>query len=100
MSNLPEVVSSPTGLEVDHSATATGVHYVAPHYHGEHYQPLPTKAEPDPVGSEDRGVPQSSPTICGVKRTTFWLAVILAIVVVAAAVGGGVGGSIAVSNAR
>ena len=37
--------------------------------------------------------------ICGLRRTTFILAVVLALVIVAAAVGGGVGGSTAVSRA-
>ncbi|KAF2448904.1 hypothetical protein P171DRAFT_428895 [Karstenula rhodostoma CBS 690.94] len=100
MSNLPEVASSPPGLEVDHAASAPGVHYVAPQYYGEQHQPLPSKSEYALVGSEDRSAPESSPMICGVRRSTFWLAIILGVVVVAAAVGGGVGGSLAVSNAK
>ncbi|KAI0444083.1 hypothetical protein F4803DRAFT_278786 [Xylaria telfairii] len=39
-------------------------------------------------------------TICGIKRTTFFLFVALAVVIIAAAVGGGVGGSLAVQNAK
>jgi hypothetical protein len=100
MSNLPEVAVSPSGLEFDHAASAPVLHYAAPHHYTEQQQPLPSKGEYLAVGSDDKNVPKSPPTICGVRRSTFWLAVILAIVVIAAAVGGGVGGSIAVQNAR
>ena len=39
-------------------------------------------------------------TICGLRRTTFGLVVVIVVLIVAGAVGGGVGGSIAVCNAR
>ena len=35
------------------------------------------------------------PTICGLRKRTFWILVIVAVVIVAAAVGGGVGGALA-----
>ncbi|KAF9879615.1 hypothetical protein CkaCkLH20_03158 [Colletotrichum karsti] len=49
--------------------------------------------------------PSQQPTtpekrICGLKRTTFFLAVTLAAVIIIAAVGGGVGGSMAVQRAK
>lgn len=98
MSNLPELASSPGGLEVDHSISAPSPNYTAQHQYVN--QPLPHKVDYNSSGNGDRGALQDTPRICGVRRPTFWLAVILAIVVIAAAVGGGVGGSIAVSNAR
>jgi hypothetical protein len=39
-------------------------------------------------------------TIFGLRRSTFWLCLVLIAVVIIAAVGGGVGGSIAVKNAK
>jgi hypothetical protein len=39
-------------------------------------------------------------TICGLRRTTFILSVLLAVAIVAAAVGTGVGAGFAVNNAR
>lgn len=38
--------------------------------------------------------------ICGLRSSTFWLALTLAAVIIAAAVGGGVGGSMAVAKAK
>lgn len=100
MSNLPELVTSPGGLEVDHSMSAPSPRYDIQYQYADPNQSFPHKADYAPSGNGDRGVPQDSPLICGVRKSTFWLATILAIVVVAAAVGGGVGGSIAVSNAK
>ncbi|XWW92124.1 hypothetical protein V2A60_000046 [Cordyceps javanica] len=45
-----------------------------------------------------RGKPEKA--ILGLRKATFWLALVLLVVIVAAAVGGGVGGSIAVRNAK
>jgi hypothetical protein len=39
-------------------------------------------------------------TICGLRRRTFWIAMIVAIIVVAAAVGGAVGGTLASKSSR
>jgi hypothetical protein len=51
---------------------------------------------------EGRGLrePPASPRdrICGLRKTAFWLSLILAIAVIGAAVGGGVGGSLASKN--
>ena len=49
---------------------------------------------------QDLQEPPASPRdrICGLRKTTFWLSLILAIVVIGAAVGGGVGGSLASKN--
>jgi hypothetical protein len=49
---------------------------------------------------QDPQEPPASPRdrICGLRKTTFWLSLILAIVVIGAAVGGGVGGSLASKN--
>lgn len=89
MANLPELATSPAGLEVDH--TVSGLHHVPPRYASKDEYPLIDDAE---------HARRTSPKICGIKRSTFFLAVILGAIIIAASVGGGVGGSIAVSNAR
>lgn len=55
-------------------------------------------------GSSPHGVAASYPVppekkICGLRRPTFFLLVLLILVIIGAAVGGGVGGSVAVSKA-
>lgn len=101
MSHLPEVAQA-SGLEVDHavSAPTSNGYYAAQQQYVEQPHHGPSKNEYIPVGEQIHAAGSSPGLICGVRRSTFWLAVILAIVVIAAAVGGGVGGSIAVSNAR
>jgi hypothetical protein len=46
------------------------------------------------------GKPEEEKTICGLRRATFVLSVLLATVIVVAAVGAGVGASVAVRNAK
>ncbi|KAJ4293589.1 hypothetical protein N0V90_008872 [Kalmusia sp. IMI 367209] len=93
MSSPPEVVRPPPGLEVYHEPAI---------FHSTEQEPQQQQwaYKADIYGEEDRGVSQKPEYICGVRRSTFWLAVVLAIVVIAAAVGGGVAGSLAVSNAK
>ncbi|KAI1327979.1 hypothetical protein F5Y16DRAFT_370290 [Xylariaceae sp. FL0255] len=59
---------------------------------------------PSPPKIYEQTFPQSQqahePTICGLRRVTFFLSVALAIVILAAAIGGGVGGSLAVQSAK
>jgi hypothetical protein len=43
---------------------------------------------------------QARKDICGLRRPTFWLLLVLAVVIVGAAVGGSVGGVAAVNNSR
>lgn len=43
---------------------------------------------------------QTDRTICGIRKITFLLLVIIVVLILAGAIGGGVGGSIAVQNAR
>ena len=101
MSHLPEVAQA-SGLEVDHAVAAptSNAYYAAQQQYVEQPHQGPSKNEYIPVGEQSHAASSSPGLICGVRRSTFWLAVVLAIVVIAAAVGGGVGGSIAVSNAR
>jgi len=59
--------------------------------HHDHYQmqlPIPVEQR------------RKSTAICGMPRSTFFVAIALIIVIMAAAVGGGVGGSMAVQSAR
>lgn len=55
------------------------------------------KSSPLPVLGSETG---NERRICGLRRSTFFLSVVLVLVIVAAAIGGGVGGSIAVERAR
>lgn len=73
------------------------------------YSPLVRPNSPEKQDQEQCGhfLPQlnaSSPglerRVCGLRRSTFFLAVALLAVIVMAAVGGGVGGSIAVMKAK
>jgi len=43
---------------------------------------------------------QNHRTICGIRRITFLLLVIIVVLIIVGAVGGGVGGSLAVKNAQ
>ena len=46
-----------------------------------------------------RGTQEAESTICGLRKTTFWLTLALALVIIlAAAIGGGVGGSMSANN--
>ncbi|KAI9815085.1 MAG: hypothetical protein M1827_002928 [Pycnora praestabilis] len=79
------------GLEV---AEPQKEHYIDPAS-----APLYGDHEREPHYAEQSPGFQRSKTICGLTRTTFWLALALVLVIVIAAVGGGVGGSIAVHDA-
>ncbi|KAH0437487.1 hypothetical protein CcaCcLH18_03838 [Colletotrichum camelliae] len=64
---------------------------ISPTYHGDenkHYSQQYSQQSQQPVPTERR--------ICGLRRTSFFLFVVLAAVIIAASVGGGVGGSLAV----
>jgi hypothetical protein len=67
---------------------------------------VPTPKSPDgwqPYKLNDQAAVASTKgtrAICGIRRTTFLLLVIVAVLIVAGGIGGGVGGSIAVQKAR
>lgn len=88
-------------------------------YHYNQYNQKPQYPQPETWGQLEvvppSGLPPISPfgvppienntgenapggTVCGVRRTKFWLLVLLAVVIVIAAVGGGVGGALASKN--
>jgi len=52
------------------------------------------------MGGPPGGYAGKEKTICGVRRPTFWLALLLAFVTIASGVGGGLGGSLAVRSIR
>ena len=65
--------------------------------------PLPAKYKPyDAVPEYYEGPvdPRDERTICGLRTTTFFLALALLLVILAAGIGGGVGGTMAVNNAK
>ncbi|RFU75368.1 fungal specific transcription factor domain-containing [Trichoderma arundinaceum] len=58
---------------------------------------------PDGAPGDVEGAPpgkRAGARICGLRRKTFWILLIIAIVVVAAAVGGGVGGGLSAKNSK
>ncbi|KAL8718500.1 MAG: hypothetical protein Q9225_004368 [Loekoesia sp. 1 TL-2023] len=61
------------------------------------YDPLdasaPEKVE-EYLTTDSHYTPKSAPTICGLRRKTFWLIFVLSIVVVAAIIGGAIGGTV------
>ena len=62
--------------------------------------PLPQPGPPPPQWDPYHHGQAGPATICGLRRSTFFLALALLMVIIAAAVGGGVGGSLAVQNAK
>lgn len=69
-----------------------------------YYSPEPIPAYPNTATDTNKiayesvtyeAQPQAARTICGLRKRTFWILMIVAIVVIAAAVGGGVGGALA-----
>ncbi|KAH8896042.1 hypothetical protein GQ53DRAFT_792454 [Thozetella sp. PMI_491] len=74
---------------------------LSPVYDGEGKIVSPTDAfgQPEVLRDDHQDPPPTPPTICGLRRKTFWiLAGVAAVIVVAAAVGGGVGGSLAAKS--
>lgn len=61
------------------------------------YDPLdasaPEKVE-EYLAADSQYTPKPDPTICGLRRKTFWLIFVLSIVVVAAIIGGAIGGTV------
>lgn len=89
--------------ETDHGPEVVSTSHYQPSHHQVPYSPSPASA----YYAHQPPFPQSEVTekkepkkICGLKRRTFYLALVLAIFVVAASVGGGVGGSWAVYQTR
>ena len=98
---------------MQNNQSAQGVPYVVPQYEsGLEVVPstkdpaltttlyAPSEYPPTDTGTyyNASSLPQGSQQprlICGLRRTTFWLLVVLATLIVVGAVGGGVGGSIA-----
>lgn len=81
-SQAPEVVSVPNPAPKYYEATTS---------YNNHNQI--TSAERNETSKKTRH-------ICGLRPSTFWLALMLAAVIIAGAVGGGVGGSMAVAKAK
>lgn len=83
MSQGLEVAYTPAPEVYESKAPSDTVHQ-PPYYAVEDVQPSATP----------------KPRVCGLRRPTFVLLLVIAFVVIAASVGGGVGGSLAVQNAR
>ncbi|KAK0119963.1 hypothetical protein ONS95_011387 [Cadophora gregata] len=64
-----------------------------------HVQPYYGQS-PESMGGPPGGYVGKEKTICGVRRPTFWLALLLAFVTIASGIGGGLGGSLAVRSIR
>ncbi|GAP86266.1 hypothetical protein SAMD00023353_1801490 [Rosellinia necatrix] len=87
-------MNSPQSHPDSHKEAISGYYGVHP---GLEVAPQPIKAfDEAPLAP----VPVPERTICGMRRTSFFLSVALLVVILAAAVGGGVGGSLAVQNAK
>jgi hypothetical protein len=82
----PEIYQQPQLQQRQTNAYYSG-HMEMPFMNAEVGQQYPTK--------ENREA-----KICGLRRPTFWLLIVLAIVVIGAVVGGAVGGMLAVQNAK
>ncbi|KAL7911599.1 hypothetical protein GGI35DRAFT_294339 [Trichoderma velutinum] len=103
------------GISQQSAILESGLEVASPHYaHQHHVAPevvTPVASAPKQEGpyvvsagaaiqEGQGGQGGQGGRICGLRRTTFWLSIVLVVVIIAAAVGGGVGGSIAVQNAR
>ncbi|KAH0423337.1 hypothetical protein CcaCcLH18_12251 [Colletotrichum camelliae] len=80
--------------EVDHGPEVVpGQYWPTPAHHGIDAGQYSYQIPPPKSGSDGR-------RICGLHRSTFYLALVLAVVIIVGSVGGGVGGSLAVKNAQ
>ncbi|KAF4919533.1 hypothetical protein CGCVW01_v007759 [Colletotrichum viniferum] len=79
--------------ELDHGPEVVpGQYWPTPAHHGIDARQYSQQVPPG-SGSDVR-------RICGLHRSTFYLALVLAVVIIVGSVGGGVGGSLAVKNAQ
>lgn len=94
MSTVSGMGSSHSDLEV----TSMQQRAVADKYYAD--RPEATTAESGPPQYFYPQDGEKKRTICGMRGTTFILAVALVLVILAAGIGGGVGGTMAVNNAK
>jgi len=86
----PQVVYPESGLEVSHPPRVMA-HYS---HDGSSYMGAKNTV------AEQVAPFNKTPTVCGMRRQSFWFLIALAVVVVAASVGGSIGGTMAVRNAE
>ncbi len=98
--HAPIYIPTDSGMHINHGQFADAPQVfkeVSPLYSVESGSPtsIPSPSEPNLESTE---TPKPVARICGLRRSAFWVLIVLVIVIIAAAVAGGVGGGLAGRN--